>query len=196
VKTWSEYYAKGIDIDGYIRNLYGQKDFLIAITSSAPRKILEVGAGTGTMSIFLSHLGLEVTTLDNNQEVLAQADEMKQRFGGKNILVEGDAFHLPFPDQSFDVVFHQGLLEHFSNEEIHQLLKEHLRVAPVVWLSVPNQFYSCKDLGDERLLNKQIWESILSFYHVEISRYYSLKIFPKWYLPRAPIQYMAKISSH
>ncbi|MFH1088622.1 MAG: class I SAM-dependent methyltransferase [Patescibacteria group bacterium] len=196
MKTWSEYYAKDMGIDGYIRNLYGQKDFLTAIIDDKPKRVLEVGAGTGTMSIFLSQLGIEVTTIDNDQIVLTKADEMKRRLAGKNILVEGDAFKLPFPDQSFDIVFHQGLLEHFSNENIQQLLKDHLRVAPVVWLSVPNQFYPHRDVGDERLLSKQVWEGILSPYHIEISRYYSLKLFPKWYLPRVPIQYMAKISSH
>ena len=195
METWSEYYTDEIGIDGYIRNLYGQKDFLVAITADKPAKILEVGAGTGTMSIFLSQLDTEVTTLDNDPVVLVAAEHNKQRFNGRNTLVAGDAFKLPFPDHSFDVVFHQGLLEHFSDQDIRQLLNEHLRVAPVVWLSVPNQFYPRRDKGDERLLDSATWEGILSPYRIEISKNYSRKFFPKWYLPRVHVQYMAKISS-
>lgn len=190
---WSQYYSSGVGIDLYLRNLYGQREFLAAIAKDCPQKILEVGAGTGAMSIFLSQLGIAVSTLDNDPQILEQAVVVKEKFGGHNQILLGDAFKLPFPDQSFDAVFHQGLLEHFTDEQIRQILNEQLRVAPVVWLSVPNQNYPRHDFGNERLMPKSQWENILQAYQVKISRNYSLKIFPKWYLPRAPIQYMAKI---
>lgn len=193
MSEWSDYYAQGVDADLYIRNLFGQREFLVAIIKDGPSKVLEVGAGTGTMSVFLSQLGMEAVAIDNDAAVLEQAKIIKAQFNGQNQLVEGDAFHLPFPDNSFDVVFHQGLLEHFSSEQIHQLLREGLRVAPTVWLSVPNNWYPRQDFGNERLLSQLAWEKLLRPYRVVVSRNYSFKIFPKWYLPRVPIQYMAKI---
>lgn len=192
--SWSRYYTDDVTVDLYIRNLYGHKDLINAIVASGAKCILEVGAGTGTLSIFLSNLGLEVTTLDNSKEVLQKAKEVTRRFGGRNVLVEGDAFKLPFEDNSFDLVFHQGLLEHFSTPEIHQLIGEQLRVAPVVIFGVPNQNYMRKDFGNERLISKRQWEKILQPYQILLSQDYALKIFPKWYLPRVPIQYMAKIT--
>jgi len=191
---WSDYYQKEITADLFIRNLYGQREFLNTIIRSKAKKILEVGAGTGTMSVFLSNLGFEVTTLDNDSKILGIAQQVKNKFNGQNRLQKGDAFRLPFADNSFDLVFHQGLLEHFKNDDIHRLLTEHLRVAPVVVFSVPNNFYPKKDVGNERLLSKFQWEKILQLYKVIISHNYSLKIFPKWYLPRVPIQYMAKLN--
>ncbi|MFH0912384.1 MAG: class I SAM-dependent methyltransferase [Patescibacteria group bacterium] len=190
---WSHYYARSVDADLYIRQLYGQKEFLQAIVKEDPRKVAEIGAGTGIMSVFLSHLGIEVTTLDNDPAVIEQAKLTRSRFGGNNKLVEGDAFQLPFPDNSFDVVFHQGLLEHFSDEQIQELIREHLRVAPVVWASVPNNHYPNRDLGNERLLGPAAWAKILHPFTVLQNRTYAPKIFPKWYLPRVNIQYMAKI---
>lgn len=190
---WSQYYSSGVDVDLYLRHLYGQREFLAAIAKDRPQKILEVGAGTGTMSIFLSQLGIAVSTLDNDSQILKQAEVVKEKFGGRNQILLGDAFKLPFPDLNFDAVFHQGLLEHFTNEQIQQILNEQLRVAPVVWLSVPNQNYPRHDFGNERLMPKSQWENILRDYQVKVSRNYSAKIFPRWYLPRAPIQYMAKI---
>ena len=183
-----------VDINLYIRNLYGQREFLRAILESGGKKILEVGAGTGTMSIFLSQLGLNVTALDNDPAILKLAETNRGKLGGKNEVIQGDAFHLPFPDNSFDVVFHQGLLEHFTDTDIHKLITEQLRVAPIVCLSVPNQNYPRKDFGNERLLNKSAWEKILQPYQMEMSQNYALKIFPRWFLPRVPIQYMAKIT--
>jgi len=193
MNSWACYYAGDVTTDLYIRNLYGHKDLIGEIVKTGAKRILEIGAGTGTLSIFLSQLGLEVTTLDNSPEILRKAEITKTRLGGKNVLVAGDAFKLPFTDNSFDLIFHQGLLEHFSDEAIHQLLREQLRVAPVVIFGVPNNFYPRKDFGNERLLGKIAWENILRPYRVLLSQNYSRKFFPAWYLPRAPIQYMAKL---
>lgn len=190
---WSDYYGGQVTPDLYIRNLYGQREFLQTIVETGAKKILEVGAGTGTMSIFLSQLGGAVTTLDNDPKIIEQARLVSGQFGGHNDIIMGDAFHLSFPNDSFDLVFHQGLLEHFSDERIHELITEQLRVAPVVLLSVPNNFYPRKDFGDERLMGKKQWEQVLAPFKVSLSCNYSLKILPKWYLLRVPIQYMAKL---
>ena len=197
MEKWSEYYRDhSVNVDLYIRNLYGHKYFLNAITQDSPQKILEIGAGTGSMSIFLSHLNIEVTTLDNDTQIIEQAKITRQKFGGKNKLVLGNAFKLPFENGSYDAVFHQGLLEHFSDEEIYRLLDEQLRVAKTVYISVPNNIYPEKDFGDERLLSKNRWDEILAKkYRIEWSTNYSPKFFPKWYILRAKIQYMAKIRS-
>lgn len=194
MSDWSDYYNQNTTPDMYIRNLYGQREFLTAIAKTKGKRILEIGAGTGTMSIFLSQLGFQVTTLDNDSKILEVAKLAKEKFSGQNNIIHGDAFKLPFEDGSFDLIFHQGLLEHFSDKDIHALLKEHLRVASTVIFSVPNNYYSEKEFGDERLMSKTKWESILKPYNLEISQNYSPKFFPKWYLFRVPIQYMAKIS--
>lgn len=190
---WSDYYAQPVDADLYIRHLFGQREFLTTILESNCQTMLEVGAGTGVMSIFLSQLGRQVTTLDNDPKIVRLSELNREKFGGKNQVVLGDAFKLPFPDNSFDLVFHQGLLEHFSDVEIHQLIIEHLRVAPVVIFSVPNHNYPRREFGNERLLTKNKWETVLRPYKIVASKVYSLKVFPKWYLPRVPIQYMAKL---
>ena len=191
---WSKYYQTEITLDLYIRNLYGQREFLNNIINSGAKKVLEIGAGTGTMSAFLSNMGMEITTVDNDPKILEIARQVKAKFGGHNYFQEADAFNLPFTDNSFDLIFHQGLLEHFADSDIHKLLQEHLRVAKIVIFSVPNSYYPKKDIGDERLLNSSQWKKILQPYKIINSSNYSLKILPKWYLLRVPIQYMAKIT--
>lgn len=195
MSRWSDYYMQEVTADLYIRNLCGQRELLTAILDSGTKRILEVGAGTGTMSVFLSYFDRQVTTLDNDAQVLKLAQAAKEKFGGGNRLAQGSAFKLPFADNSFDLVFHQGLLEHFSDAKIHELLREHFRVAPLVIFSVPNNYYFKKDFGDERLMSRAAWEKRLRPYQLLLSQNYSPKFFPRWYLPwRVPIQYMAKIS--
>ena len=53
----------------------------------------------------------------------------------------GDCFKLPFKDNTFDLVWSQGLIEHFKNPK--EIIKEHLRVCKKngkVLISVPYKY--------------------------------------------------------
>lgn len=193
ILSWSNYYKKIPNIEKFIGNLYGQKEFIQKIVSLNPKKILEVGGGSATMSIFLSYLGIDVTAIDIDKKLLKKQEKITKRYNAKINIQYADAFKLPYKKNEFDLVFHQGLLEHFSDKDIYRLLDENLRVAPVVVFSVPNNFYPKKDFGDEHLMSKTYWEKILRDYNLVYSVNYSKKIFPKFYLPRAKIHYMAVI---
>lgn len=191
--SWSDYYQEPIAVEALLGNLYGQRDFLGAIHRSGAKTILEVGSGSGGMAIFLSWLGLSVTSIDIDPQVIEKAKLENERLHGRVDFIVADGFKLPFPERQFDLVIHQGLLEHFSDEEIHQFLNEQLRCAKQVLFSVPNHLYMKRDFGNERLMDKKGWERILSPYRIQKSEYYSPKRFPKWFIPKAKIQYMALI---
>ena len=91
----------------------------------AGARILEVGAGSGRDSLHLAGLGARVTILDYSESALAATRRACGEAEGVELL-RGDALALPFPDKSFDVVFHQGLLEHFRDPM--PLLLENARV--------------------------------------------------------------------
>ncbi len=91
------------------------------------KRILEVGAGTGRDSFYMSRDGATLVLLDyskNSLKIIRQGLPDVERISA----VGGDAFALPFPDGSFDAVFHQGLLEHFRENDALRLLKENVRV--------------------------------------------------------------------
>ncbi len=190
---WHSYYEAEINLEGLIGNLYGQREFLAAIKKINPKNILEVGTGSGGMAIFLSWLGFDVTSIDVDPEVIRKAQAEAARWNSPAKFEVADTFSLPYHDQTFDLVFHQGLMEHFDDTSIHNMLNEQLRVSRQVIFSVPNSFYMRRDFGNERLMTQDQWEKILSPYKILISRNYSPKKFPKVYLPKAKIQYMALI---
>lgn len=91
-------------------------------------KVLEVGAGTGRDSAELARLGANVYVLDFAENSLKIVDALRAKDNlYENLkLVRGDAFKSPFADCSFDLVFHQGLAEHFKDSL--PLLKENFRI--------------------------------------------------------------------
>jgi SAM-dependent methyltransferase len=101
--------------------------------SAAPGpKVLNGGAGQGTLSRRLTELGYDVTSTDVSPETV----ELLQRAAGK--AVQADLTSLPFEDESFDAAVLGEVLEHIEDDrralgEIHRVL----RPEGVLALSVP-----------------------------------------------------------
>lgn len=106
------------------------------------KHILEVGAGTGRDGFRLADAGAHVFLLDYSDRSLAFMKKQIQK-NGKNIhLIKADAQALPFKSACFDVVYHQGLLEHFRNPE--DLLQENHRVLHqkgICLIDVPQKYH-------------------------------------------------------
>lgn len=114
---------------------------LLATTSVKGKKILEVGAGMGGDSIFLAKKGASITVLDFTKEALQLIRQNARREGVEIKTIQADARNMPFKDNSFDIIFHQGLLEHFKNPQ--ELLVEQKRILKsggYVLIDVPQRY--------------------------------------------------------
>ena len=106
------------------------------------RRVLEVGAGSGRDSLGLARAGAMAVVLDYAEASLELVQEQARAQGLRVHLVRADALRMPFRDAAFDVVFHQGLLEHFRDPR--PLLRENVRVArhgARVVVDVPQSFH-------------------------------------------------------
>ncbi|MBI5557293.1 MAG: class I SAM-dependent methyltransferase [Deltaproteobacteria bacterium] len=90
------------------------------------KRCLEVGCGRGSISSYFAANGCDCTLLDTSSNVLQIARQIFHNSGHIGRFVTGDANHLPFPSNTFDVVVSIGLLEHFKN--VVQPIHEQIRV--------------------------------------------------------------------
>lgn len=122
-KHWDDFWSSSPDMGDVYANDGRVVECLLRSLDLRRLRVLEVGAGTGRDSLELARVGAEVWTLDYSDESLRV---MREVAGEEMRIVCGDATSLPFRTESFDVVFHQGLLEHFREPE--RVLGENHRV--------------------------------------------------------------------
>lgn len=74
------------------------------------KRILDVGVGTGFLSIMLAEIGYSVVGVDLSEEMIKNARKKMDARGLKVRLEVGDAEALPFEDASFDGVVNRAVL--------------------------------------------------------------------------------------
>jgi SAM-dependent methyltransferase len=94
-------------------------------------RVLDLGSGAGTDSLVAAQMvGPEgrVTGIDMTPQMLAKARAAAAELGLTNVeFVEGEAERLPFPDESFDVVVSNGVIDLVPDKdavfaELHRVL--------------------------------------------------------------------------
>jgi ubiquinone/menaquinone biosynthesis C-methylase UbiE len=106
-----------------------------------PMTILEVGPGTGSDSIHLANMGYNIVVIDFSYESLALVKRNANERGISLLMVRGDALLLPFKANSVDLIFHQGLAEHFDSPD--RLIREQTKALKYnghIIIDVPQTF--------------------------------------------------------
>lgn len=99
-------------------------------------RVLDVGCGDGVYSMELYRRGSprELVGIDLSPAAVASATS---KVSAENIhFVVNSGTHLPFPEDSFDVVHLRGVLHHMENPEL--AVREAFRVARAVFIIEPN----------------------------------------------------------
>jgi ubiquinone/menaquinone biosynthesis C-methylase UbiE len=128
LEHWEEFWKAKSNTDEVYSNSDRLVRNVVSLVDVQGKKILEIGAGTGRDSFPFVQRGASVYQLDyspNSLKIMKQIAETEKM---ETTIVGGDSFSLPFRDGTFDIVFHQGLLEHFRKDKADAMLKENIRV--------------------------------------------------------------------
>lgn len=201
---WYELYKIDIEEfptpDDYIKYKLKYKSIFIdkVIQYANNGKVIETGCGTGLMAGFLQKKGLKVTALDLSQKVLDYAEEIAKK---SDIIApckykQGDILNLKYKKNSFDVSYSNGVLEHFSDDEIVETLKQQMNISKYVIFGIPSTYFNMNEkmLGNERGLTLEEWKNLIhkadgkiveqtSFHYYKLyKRIFEIK---KWFKPKA-----------
>lgn len=93
-------------------------------------RVLDLGAGTGTLAIMIKKLQPEaqVTGLDSDPAILSIAREKASRLGTEIAFEVGNATSLPYPDWSFDRVLSSLVMSVLRGKEKSLAIQEAYRV--------------------------------------------------------------------
>lgn len=173
--NWSEFIELDENLDIMaLERVSSHKILFEKIIQRNPDKIIEVGCGSGAMSYFFAkYLDCEVVAIDKEKNLV---DKLKELNDLDNLKYkEQDAFNLGKLEEEFDIAFHQGLMEHFGDEEILKLINAQKDIAERIIFSVPSYYYPEKDFGNERLMKKKDWKKILSNHNFK-GQYYGKRL--------------------
>ncbi len=142
LEHWESYWKGHADLEATYSTGGRLAREILADGPVAGRRVLEVGAGSGRDLLELARAGSVGVVLDYSPASLELVRRQARAQGLPVLLVRADALRMPFRDAAFDVVFHQGLLEHFRDPR--PLLLENARVAARggrVIVDVPQTFH-------------------------------------------------------
>lgn len=93
-------------------------------------RVLDLGCGTGTLTIMLkrAHPAADVVGLDGDPQVLAIARAKATQAAIAITWDEGLAYHLPYPDRSFDRVVSSLVMHHLTSPNKQRAMQEAFRV--------------------------------------------------------------------
>jgi ubiquinone/menaquinone biosynthesis C-methylase UbiE len=133
----------------------------ILLSSKVGQRVLEIGSGTGEISLQLALAGRRVTVLDISRESLEFTQSCAKELGVTVDAVCGDATQMlsMFGDRQFDCVWSSGLLEHFTSQERQSMLREWARVScGSVITIVPNASAIGYQTGKSMMEEAGTWE--------------------------------------
>jgi ubiquinone/menaquinone biosynthesis C-methylase UbiE len=138
--------------------------------------VLHAGCGSGQVDVDIAkHVNITALDISNNALII-----YRQVHGAQCKTVLGNIFSLPFEDESFDGVYNLGVLEHFTENEIQQILTEFKRVLKhkgrIIILWPPEFGFTVFVLDSAHFILNRIFRMNVKLHPAEITRLKSKKI--------------------
>lgn len=103
----------------------GLKDFKKYIKSGD--KILDLGCGNGKLRLLFKETDIDYVGVDNSSELLKIAEKRLNFKLPRQKFIKANILNLPFPDNSFDVVFFVAVLHHIPSKIFRQQVLREIR---------------------------------------------------------------------
>lgn len=203
MSKWSDLYEKEIlssrSIDEYIKQKLSTKKKIIKLINkyASNKKIMELGAGTGVLALYISSLyNNKVDALDKDHDMISLSKKyFLSKFKNSNINYLCNDIRNINIKEKYDVCYSIGILEHYNDDEIIELINKQVSISKYVIFGIPTKYFDedKKMYGNERYLPLQYWRKIIKKSNckiIEESSYHYLSFlrriinYKKWFKPK------------
>jgi ubiquinone/menaquinone biosynthesis C-methylase UbiE len=125
----TRYLGDHADFEAHARARYQLEPYIhefAGFARSGGKRVLEIGVGMGADYLEWLKAGAQASGVDLSTISLEGAKRRCERAGYAPDLRESDAEHLPFPDETFDIVYSYGVMHH--SPDTPQCVREAWRV--------------------------------------------------------------------
>lgn len=98
------------------------------LTKRSVRSVLDLGCGTGWLSVYLAKQGFNLTGLDISVQAIKLAREWASKEDLDIHFDVGDIADMPYPDAAFDAVVANSIFEHFPLDVAEITMKRLKRI--------------------------------------------------------------------
>jgi 2-polyprenyl-3-methyl-5-hydroxy-6-metoxy-1,4-benzoquinol methylase len=168
--VWDEYWKVSWLWEKVVRKIMSEALFYIIKEEAGElrgKKLIELGCGTGLISAKLAEFGADVTVVDQSREALRLAKKNFKVLGCKGKFLRTDVFDLDGKkSREYDIVFSEGLVEHFYKEKRQKIFDLHSNLAKdggTVFIAIPNKHSFARNLFRQVVrcsVRKKIWIDI------------------------------------
>jgi 2-polyprenyl-3-methyl-5-hydroxy-6-metoxy-1,4-benzoquinol methylase len=129
--------------------------------TKAGESVCETGMANGASSLYLAKRGRICTGVDFSQSMCDIFINIGKKIGVSVKAICADITKkLPIADNSFDVVFHAGVIEHFSDDEVQFIINENARITKNrVICMAPNAASLAYRIGKEWAEKNGAWQA-------------------------------------
>jgi SAM-dependent methyltransferase len=131
------------------------------LTENTTGKVIEVGCALGLSSLYLAKRGRKITGIDFSSEMCKLFLDSAEKLGLHVESICADITSpLPIADNEYDIVWHAGVIEHFSDDEVQFIINENARIAKeCVICMCPNANSLAYRIGKEIAERKGTWKA-------------------------------------
>ncbi len=151
-KKYPNFYSSHIFSNLNWKRYIDKIQLISGLTRSNKVKVLDMGCGDGHTTAMASNLFSDSLILGSDLKTNERRKELWNLFSNNAIFLISDSLKTPFKNESFDIIFSFGVMEHVSDDyeflkEIYRILKNNGRN---IIFNLPNE-YSLSENFSRRL---------------------------------------------
>ncbi len=171
MSKWSTLYENEIhstSVDHYINEKLRTKKKIVKLINKYSRRnhhIVEFGSGTGVLALHISSQNNnKVIAVDKDQDMIDLSKKyFAEKFENRKINFVCKDIRDFICNEKIDVCYSIGVLEHYTDLEIKNLINKQFTFSQFVIFAIPTKYFdeNKKMYGDERYLSLSYWRKII-----------------------------------